>query len=73
MAGNLREIYFLCRDNHRFHYFRAVRALVDQLNVPHKNVVVIFDEVNMPVGSIRLRNNGSGGGQNGVPESDSLC
>lgn len=34
--------------------------------VPPENTILIFDDVSLPVGKIRIRKNGSHGGQNGV-------
>ncbi len=44
----------------------AVRALVDfyQIDLPH--ILVIHDELDIPLGALRLRQKGGAGGQNGV-------
>src|SRR5690606_19667436 len=41
---------------------RAVRALTDLYKVPHKNVIVIYDDINVPLGTIRIRNRGETAG-----------
>jgi PTH1 family peptidyl-tRNA hydrolase len=45
----------------------AVAALVAELGVdPTKEMVVIYDELDLPWGTIRIRERGSAGGHNGV-------
>lgn len=44
----------------------SVRALLDYYKVPIDNILVIYDDVDLPLGTLRLRNNGGHGGQNGV-------
>lgn len=43
----------------------AVAALGKLWGIPHDRILVISDEVNLPVGSLRLRPQGSSGGHNG--------
>ena len=45
---------------------RAVRAILDFYKVPLENVLVICDDFNLPLGKLRVRANGSHGGQNGL-------
>jgi PTH1 family peptidyl-tRNA hydrolase len=45
---------------------RAVRAIVDFYKVPIENVLVVCDDFNLPLGKLRVRGNGSHGGQNGL-------
>jgi peptidyl-tRNA hydrolase, PTH1 family len=45
---------------------RAVRAIVDFHKLPIENVLVICDDFNLPLGKLRVRANGSHGGQNGL-------
>ncbi len=45
----------------------SVAALVEELEIdPRRNVIVLYDEVALPLGSIRVRERGSAGGHNGV-------
>lgn len=45
----------------------SVGALVEEFNVdPRKDLIVLYDEVALPLGSIRIRERGSSGGHNGV-------
>lgn len=43
-----------------------VRSLSNHMGYEARHVVVIHDDISLPLGSIRLRNRGSSGGQNGV-------
>jgi len=45
---------------------RAVRQLIDYFNVEVKDLVIIYDDLDLPVGKLRLRQKGSAGGHNGI-------
>ena len=44
----------------------AVGALASYYKIPPEKILVIFDDISLPVGRIRLRAEGSAGGHNGV-------
>jgi peptidyl-tRNA hydrolase, PTH1 family len=44
----------------------SVRALVDFYKIELTNLIVIHDELDLPLGTLRLRQSGGHGGQNGV-------
>jgi peptidyl-tRNA hydrolase, PTH1 family len=44
----------------------AVREFLEQCEVPLENLIVICDDFRLPLGTIRIRNNGSDGGHNGL-------
>ena len=44
----------------------AVRAIVDYYKIPLENIVVIHDDLDLPVGQVRLREFGGPGGHNGI-------
>ena len=44
----------------------AVGALAPYYKIPPEKILVIFDDISLPVGRIRLRAEGSAGGHNGV-------
>jgi peptidyl-tRNA hydrolase, PTH1 family len=45
---------------------RAVRAIVDFYKLPIENLMIVSDDFNLPLGKLRVRANGSHGGQNGL-------
>jgi PTH1 family peptidyl-tRNA hydrolase len=44
----------------------AVRPIMDYYSIEVEDIVVIYDDLDLPVGKIRLRTKGSAGGQNGM-------
>ncbi len=44
----------------------GVAALLDHLKLSYSEMLVVVDDFNIPLGSIRLRPNGSDGGHNGL-------
>lgn len=44
----------------------CVRPLIDYFKIDIEDVVVIYDDLDLPVGKIRLRTKGSAGGHNGI-------
>lgn len=44
----------------------ALRQCMDFYKISTKDVLVIYDDVDLPVGKIRLRQKGSAGGHNGI-------
>ena len=44
----------------------AVRALASYYKVPNERVLIIYDEIALPLGTIRIRERGSAAGHNGV-------
>lgn len=44
----------------------SVRAVMDYFKISIKDIVVVFDDLDIEIGKIRIRNNGSAGGQNGM-------
>lgn len=45
---------------------QAVRQAADFYKVPPERVIVVFDDIDLPVGRIRVRAAGSAGGHNGI-------
>jgi PTH1 family peptidyl-tRNA hydrolase len=45
---------------------QAVRAVIDWYKIPFQSVFVIYDEMDLPVGRLRIRLSGSAGGHNGM-------
>ena len=48
------------------HSGQAVRAVMDYYRVDSKNVLVAYDELDLPVGTVRLKQGGGHGGHNGM-------
>ena len=44
----------------------AVGPIANYYNIPPANVLVIYDELDLPLGTIRLRKKGGAGGHNGM-------
>lgn len=44
----------------------AVRAIIDFYKISLNDVVIVYDDLDLPVGKIRIREKGSSGGQNGM-------
>jgi len=44
----------------------AVKAVQDYFNIPISNLLVIYDDINLPFGHIRIRRSGGTGGHNGM-------
>lgn len=45
---------------------QAIRSVTDWFKLPPESVLVIYDEMDLPLGKIRLRLSGSAGGHNGM-------
>ena len=45
---------------------RSVLQLSAYFNIPPQRIVVIFDDVSLDIGRLRIRSNGSAGGHNGI-------
>ena len=44
----------------------AVSDAMDFYDIPLENVVVVYDDISLDVGKMRIRRNGSAGGHNGI-------
>lgn len=45
---------------------RAVRPLMDYFNLTTEDLLIVYDDLDLPAGKIRLRQKGSAGGHNGI-------
>ena len=45
---------------------QSVRAAVDWFKLPPESVLIVYDDLDLPLGKIRLRLSGSAGGHNGM-------
>ncbi|WP_265266231.1 aminoacyl-tRNA hydrolase [Spirulina subsalsa] len=44
----------------------SIRAVVDWYKIPPESILVIYDDMDLPVGRLRIRLSGSAGGHNGI-------
>ena len=44
----------------------AVRAVIDYYKISIEDILIIYDDISLPLGKIRFRMNGSDGGHNGI-------
>ena len=44
----------------------SVRKIMDFFKIGLEDIVVVYDDMDMPTGKLRLRQNGSAGGHNGI-------
>ncbi|MBR5922704.1 MAG: aminoacyl-tRNA hydrolase [Clostridia bacterium] len=47
---------------------RAVAAISKFYKIPAERIIVLFDDISLPVGNIRIRRKGSAGGHNGIKD-----
>ncbi len=45
---------------------KAAYQLKKDINLENKNIVVLYDDVDLPLGTLRIRSKGSSGGHNGI-------
>ncbi len=45
---------------------QAISSLVHYFKIPLANVLVVYDEIDLPIGTLRLREKGGSGGHNGM-------
>ncbi len=45
---------------------QAIRAATDWYKIPPQSVLVVYDDMDLPIGKIRMRLSGSAGGHNGM-------
>ena len=50
----------------------AVRDIAGYFGIPAGNIIVIYDDINLPAGKLRIRPSGSAGGHNGMKSIISL-
>ena len=44
----------------------AIREAADFYNIPAENIIIIYDDISIDVGKLRIRKKGSAGGHNGI-------
>ncbi len=44
----------------------SVRSIIDFYKIPVENIIVIYDDISLEVGRLRIKGKGSAGGHNGI-------
>ena len=44
----------------------AVKAAADFYKIPSDHIIIIYDDIDLPIGALRIRRKGSAGGHNGI-------
>jgi len=44
----------------------SIREICEYYKIPAENVIIVYDDISLPTGSIRIRAKGSAGGHNGM-------
>ncbi len=47
---------------------QSIKPLLDYYKIPEENFIVIYDDVSLPLGKLRMRTKGSAGGHNGIKD-----
>lgn len=48
---------------------KAIKYWLDKEKIPHENLLIITDDINLPYGTIRIKTKGSDGGHNGLKDT----
>lgn len=70
---NGEKIYFVKPMTYMNNSGEAVLPFMKYFNIDLKDLIVVHDDLDLPVGKIRLREKGSSGGQNGMKNIIDLC
>jgi PTH1 family peptidyl-tRNA hydrolase len=52
---------------------RSIRAASSFYKIPPERIIVVYDDIHLPVGKLRVRKKGSDGGHNGIKSIIELC
>ncbi len=63
---NNTEVEFLKPQTFMNNSGEAVKTIINYYKIETKNIIVIYDEFDLPFGKIRVRQNGSSAGHNGI-------
>lgn len=51
---------------------KAVKYWMEKENIPLENLLIVTDDINLPLGKLRIRKNGNDGGHNGLKNINEL-
>jgi PTH1 family peptidyl-tRNA hydrolase len=60
------KIYLLKPETYMNLSGESVREIMEYFHIPIQNVIVVYDDISLEVGKIRIRKKGSAGGHNGI-------
>jgi PTH1 family peptidyl-tRNA hydrolase len=66
LAPQSQRVRLLKPQTYMNHSGQSIRAVIDWFKLPPTSVLVIYDEMALPLGKLRLRCQGSAGGHNGM-------
>ncbi len=67
------EIYLVKPNTYMNLSGKCVRSVVDSTGINFKDMLVILDDIELPIGTIRIRVRGSSGGHNGLQSIIEEC
>ena len=68
LTVNDEEVFLLKPVTYMNNSGTAVKEFCNRHNVSHKDVLVIYDDFQLPIGTIRVRKKGRDGGHNGISD-----
>ena len=66
VSYNGKKLYLLKPQTYMNLSGRSVVQLSAYFNIPPQRIIVLFDDISLPPGRLRIRGNGSAGGHNGI-------
>ncbi|MBC8173929.1 MAG: aminoacyl-tRNA hydrolase [Chitinophagales bacterium] len=51
---------------------KAIKYWLDKENIPYENLLVVTDDLNLPLGKMRIKKSGSAGGHNGLKSVEEI-
>ena len=66
VVRNGKKLYLLKPQTYMNLSGRSVLQLSAYYNIPSQRIIVLFDDISLPVGKLRVRSDGSAGGHNGI-------
>lgn len=71
---NLKENLPPYKTHHLYEFkWQGCKILDGKENIPLENLLIVTDDINLPLGKLRIRKNGNDGGHNGLKISTNYC